>query len=352
MAGMREAIALGALGVLVGACGSGYREGPEPVANTAPPVVKVDWAGEATVYDVLGRDPSLIQAVQVPARRLPRGTTVRPAGTGAPFQVATTCDEGACVDGILLDGVTWLRPELTADDREILSEDGSWLERGVKIVHAEPGLVSYYVGLAHYTGGAAHSHAQMSCHTQTAPDRAATLAILPAGDGAALIAAVNAFLAEARESHDDRVRGDIVIDARFADFRDGERQLRAAVLHRSVGHDRAAPRRAPRQDRAPVARVHAHDPSEPASHAHPERPSTRAGLRPALARGERRAYCGLSACAPPSPPRSSSPAAPTTRSPLGPEIRGPSGSSPSRPTPTDCRRADAGAAYRTRSQPT
>jgi hypothetical protein len=218
MGRMRNAIALGALGALAGACGSGHRDRPEPVANAPAPAVKVDWAGDATVYDVLGRDPSLIQAVQVPLRTLPRGLTPRPIGAGAPFQVATFCDEASCVDGILLEGKPWLRAALTADDREILSEPGSWLERGVSIVHAEPGLVSYYVGLAHYTGGAAHSHAQLSCHTQVAPDRAATLAILPAADLNTVLPAVDAFLAEARERYDDRVRGDVAIDASFADF--------------------------------------------------------------------------------------------------------------------------------------
>src|SRR6185503_17800602 len=104
---------------------------PEPA-----PGVKVEAAGDATVYDVLGRDTSLIQAVQVPGRTLPDGLTLRPPSAGTSFQIATWCGDGACTDGIILDGVAWLRPALSADDREIISERGSWLERGVKIVYS------------------------------------------------------------------------------------------------------------------------------------------------------------------------------------------------------------------------
>jgi hypothetical protein len=221
MAGMRNAIATGALGVLVGACGSGYREPPETIANVPAPAMRVEWAGEATVYDVLGRDATLIQAVQVPRRWQPLNMTARHPSPRTPFQVVTRCASAeACLDGVVRGDVAWLRPELTADDREILSEPGSWLERGVQIVHAEADQVSYYVALAHYTGGAAHSHATLSCHTQVAPDRRATLAILPPGTRADVIAAVDAFLAEAIASYDDRVRhhDEVVVDADFTDF--------------------------------------------------------------------------------------------------------------------------------------
>jgi len=183
-------------------CGCSDRSStPDPVPTPSKPPgpdIAVSWGGTHDVYAVLGKDPSLLQAVQVPRRHLAHGTTVQPTSIGG-YHVATTCDRRYCVDGIVPDdqlvnsttlkpctvhadrsrvarfdakgGVcTFLvRPARSGDDEEILgTDDGSWLERGISITHIDGEWVSFFEAQADFTAGAAHSNAELRCRSLAA----------------------------------------------------------------------------------------------------------------------------------------------------------------------------------------
>jgi len=220
---------------IVAGCRDRAPRGPAPEPS---PIATVGWDGTASVYDILGRDPRLIQLIQVPTRHLPADRlTVHPGPDAAPVRVVTACGDGYCVDGLVAadrigaDGAA--RPcapagwcgvlqaaALTADDREILTGDGSWLERGIAVAGYDAGLVSFEVADASFTAGAAHSNAGFRCRTQAlGGDHApASLGVLDPADLAVILPALDAFLAEAREAGDDRVRGGDRIDRDYPDF--------------------------------------------------------------------------------------------------------------------------------------
>ncbi len=205
------------LGVTALGCSEKPREKPRqeapeaasehPPAEAAP--VQVSAAGEASVYDVLGRKPddgapSLIMVPQRP----PSAAGVRAEGSAFPdFVVFTACGEGYCVDGLKTassasppDAVV-VAAELTTDERESMGgKDGGWVERGIKVVHVDKETVSYYRAEAWNSPGAAHSNAEFSCRTHRrgagGGEPARLEDVFGAADARAMREAVQRFLAE------------------------------------------------------------------------------------------------------------------------------------------------------------
>lgn len=166
--------------------------------HVAPPRVAVAWAGEASVHDVLGTAFEALAAVPVP-RRPPTAAGENPTGSAfSQYAVTTACGENYCTDGLAAthgaatDTVV-VGSALTADDREILGADtlNSWLERGIKVLHVDDKLVSFYRAEAWFSDGAAHSNAELSCHTY----RRAGPASLTAADGKHIPAPVRTSIA-------------------------------------------------------------------------------------------------------------------------------------------------------------
>ncbi|MFN0245582.1 MAG: hypothetical protein ACKV2T_01655 [Kofleriaceae bacterium] len=170
--------------------------GPAAPPTAEPePAIAVGWGERVTIYDVLGRDPTLLQAVEIPARDLPRGITVQAATSVPGYRVVTACDDGYCVDGVVsgehvtADGalapcaaVGGLRaaaaptdecdfviePVLSPDDRAILGAGhGSWVERGIQLTYRDDAWLSFYDARADFTDGAAHSHGALRCRTRS-----------------------------------------------------------------------------------------------------------------------------------------------------------------------------------------
>lgn len=223
--------------VAVSGCKGRGQHGAPPApgqpAVDAAPAVRVSWGDKVDIYQVLDRDPKLVQAVQVARRTLPKGVTVAPVAI-AGYHVATNCGPGYCVDGIvtgdqlvpggalkpcgvwtdrILGRVTHpsgvcrfaVMPQLSTDDGEILGAgSGSWLERGIRITRVEDPWVSFYEAQADFSAGAAHSNATMRCRSVAAPGADRPNGHFDAPDLAAANDAVHAFIARQRGDDDPR----------------------------------------------------------------------------------------------------------------------------------------------------
>ncbi len=112
------------------------------------------------------------------------------------FELSTRCSGNACVDGLREPGagLPLVSAALTADDREILAPQGSWLERRLWLASATDRFVSVYVAESSFSGGAAHANNSLSCRTfNRKTGRQLTLAdVLP--DASRLTARVQALI--------------------------------------------------------------------------------------------------------------------------------------------------------------
>jgi len=216
-------------------------EAPSPppqrvAASPQPSRAQVAWDREVSVYDVLDRDTTAVQLVQVRRRSLPPGIRSDFAdrddfGPGSPpYRVLTVCGDRFCADGLVTrDQVSitpprnpcmgtaervnqdltvqtaacnfTVAPALSSDERETLgSDDGSWLERGIKVVSGDDSRVSFYVASAWFTAGAAHSSASFECRTSDRAGNVKSIAdVFPASEARSIVDRARAFLTEQRE---------------------------------------------------------------------------------------------------------------------------------------------------------